>query len=154
MLGHEAPDSCNRRVFPETSNFSVTFHSVIFESLQGNCLIDTLNLLWLSVNLLLALLTASAEPKHQVQSTFLLNIVITQRASILQLLSSKDETLLIRWDSLFILDLCLHIINSVWWLDIQCNCLACEKAMCGGHGELVRECTKEGKAKTREAHSL
>jgi hypothetical protein len=36
--------------------------------------------------------------------------------------------LLIRGDSLLILDLGLHIVNGVRWCDIQGNCLAYDKS--------------------------
>ena len=50
---------------------------------------------------------------------FLLNVVITQSSSIFQLLSSKDQSLLVRWNALLILDLSLHVIDGVRRLDLQ-----------------------------------
>jgi hypothetical protein len=126
VLGHEASDSRHGRVLSQACHLSVGFYSVIFEGLHGNGLVCSLHLLGASVNLLLALFTPTAKTKHQVKSGFLLNIVITQSASIFQLLSGKDETLLIRWNSLLILDLGLDIVNGIGWFDIQCDSLACE----------------------------
>jgi hypothetical protein len=51
------------------------------------------------VGLLLALLGTTTKAKHQVKGGLLLNIVIIQSMTILELLSSKDKTLLIRWNS-------------------------------------------------------
>jgi len=59
-----------------------------------------------------------------VKSRLLLDIVVRQGPSIFELLSSKDESLLIRWDTFFVLDLCLDIVDSIWRLHIQCDGLA------------------------------
>jgi hypothetical protein len=66
---------------------------------------------------------SSTKTKDQVESGFLLDIVITEGAAILKLLSSKDETLLIRRDSFLVLDLGLDIINGIGGLDVQGNSL-------------------------------
>jgi hypothetical protein len=58
------------------------------------------------------------------ESRLLLNIVITQGASILELLSSKNQTLLIRRNALLVLNLGLDRINSVRRLYIERNSLA------------------------------
>merc|ERR1711962_1535382 len=55
---------------------------------------------------------------------FLLDIVVTQGATILQLLTSKDQTLLIWWDSFFVLDLGLDIIDGVTGLNLKGDGLA------------------------------
>ncbi len=62
---------------------------------------------------------ASSEPQHQMQRGLLLNVVITKSASILELLPSKNQSLLIRRYALLILDLALDIINSVGGLDLK-----------------------------------
>ena len=41
----------------------------------------------------------------------LLNVVVTQRLSILQLLARKDQALLVRRDALLVLDLLLDVLN-------------------------------------------
>merc|ERR1712142_285239 len=55
---------------------------------------------------------------------FLLDVVVAQGATVFQLLTSEDKTLLIWGNSLFILDLGLHVVNRVAWLDLQCDGLA------------------------------
>ena len=60
------------------------------------------------------------------ESTLLLDVVVTQRAAILELLASKDETLLVRRNTLLVLDLTLDIVNRVRRLDLQSNSLASE----------------------------
>ena len=47
---------------------------------------------------------AATKSQDQVECRFLLNIVIGKGASILKLLSCKDETLLIGWDTFLVLD--------------------------------------------------
>jgi hypothetical protein len=64
---------------------------------------------------------ATAQTKHQMKSALLLNVVIRQSASILQLFACEDKTLLIRWDSFFVLDLCFHIFDSVAGFHLQSN---------------------------------
>jgi hypothetical protein len=124
VLCHEAPNSGYRRVLAQTSDLSIAFDSVVFESLKSYCFVGTLGLLWLCVYLLLPLFSSSAKPQDQVQSGFFLNVVVTQSAAILKLLSCKDQTLLIRRNSFLVLDFCLDIINSVTGLHIQRDGLA------------------------------
>jgi len=45
-------------------------------------------------------LHTSTETKDEVKGGLLLDVVVRQGASVLQLLASKDQTLLIRWDTL------------------------------------------------------
>ena len=58
------------------------------------------------------------------ESRLLLDVVVRQRAAILKLLASEDEALLIRGDALLVLDLLLHVVNSVRRLDIERDRLA------------------------------
>jgi hypothetical protein len=71
-------------------------------------------------------LHTTTETQDQVESGLFLDVVVTQGAAILQLLTSKDETLLIRWNALLVLDLGLHIVNGIGGLNIQGDCLASE----------------------------
>ena len=63
-------------------------------------------------------LHSSSETKNQMKSRLLLNIVVTQRAAIFQLLSSKDETLLVWWNTFLVLNLSLDVVNGIRWFDI------------------------------------
>ncbi len=67
---------------------------------------------------------SSAETKHQMKRRFLLNVVIREGASILQLLSGKNQTLLIRRNSFLVLDLGLDILNGISGLDIKSDGLS------------------------------
>uniref|UniRef100_A0A3B6MLY6 Uncharacterized protein n=2 Tax=Triticinae TaxID=1648030 RepID=A0A3B6MLY6_WHEAT len=58
-------------------------------------------------------LLATTEAEHQVKGGLLLDVVVRQSAAILELLTSKDQTLLVRWDALLVLDLRLHIVDGV-----------------------------------------
>merc|ERR1712007_388135 len=58
-------------------------------------------------------LHSSTETKHQVKSRFLLDVVVRKGATILELLSGENQTLLIRGDTFLILDLGFHVINGV-----------------------------------------
>lgn len=53
-----------------------------------------------------------------------LNVVVGHRAAILELLAGENESLLIRWNSLFILNLLLHVLDRVRRLHIERDRLA------------------------------
>lgn len=53
------------------------------------------------------------------QSRLFLNVVIRERPSNLQLLTRKDQPLLIRGNALFILNFLHHILDSVRGLYIE-----------------------------------
>ena len=68
--------------------------------------------------------TSTAQAQHKVKSRLLLNVVVRERAAVLELLASEDETLLIRRNALLVLDLLLHILDGVRGLDIKSDRLA------------------------------
>ena len=51
--------------------------------------------------------------------TYLLDVVVAKRAAVLQLLSGEDQTLLVRWDALLVLDLALDIVDGITLLDLE-----------------------------------
>merc|ERR1712136_453481 len=69
-------------------------------------------------------LHTTTQTKDQVESRLLLDVVVRQGASILQLLTSEDQPLLVWGDPLLILDLCLDIFNGVGGLHFQSDGLA------------------------------
>ncbi|OBQ34350.1 MAG: hypothetical protein AN484_26720, partial [Aphanizomenon flos-aquae WA102] len=69
-------------------------------------------------------LHAAAQAQHQVQRGLLLDVVVRQRAPVLQLLARKDEALLVRRDALLVLDLGLHRLDVVGRLHVQRDGLA------------------------------
>jgi len=69
-------------------------------------------------------LHSTTETQDEMQSGFLLNVVIREGSAIFQLLSSKDQPLLVRWNSLLVLDLGLDVFNRVGGLDLESDGLA------------------------------
>ena len=47
------------------------------------------------------------------EGRLLLDVVVGQRAPILELLASEDQALLVRWDAFLVLDLALDIVDGV-----------------------------------------
>jgi len=62
---------------------------------------------------------SSSKSQDKVQGRFLLDIVVRQGSSVLQLLSGEDQTLLLRGDSLLVLDLGLDVGNGVVGFDVK-----------------------------------
>jgi len=85
-------------------------------------------------------LHSTTEAEDQVESGFLLDVVVTEGSAVLELLSSEDETLLIRGNSLLVLDFLLHVVNGVRRLDIKGDCLASQRLYEDLHAELRHWC--------------
>ena len=49
----------------------------------------------------------------------LLDVVVRKSSAVLELLTSEDESLLVWWDTLLVLDLGLDVLNGVSWLNIE-----------------------------------
>ena len=79
---------------------------------------------------------SSTKTKDQMESGFLLDVVVAQGSSIFQLLSSENQTLLIRRDSFLVLDLSLDIVNSIAWFDIKSDGLTRKGLHEDLHGQL------------------
>ena len=69
-------------------------------------------------------LVTSTKTENKVESRLLLDVVIRKGTAILELLTSKDKTLLIRRNSFLILDLGLDVVNRVGRLHVQGNGLS------------------------------
>ena len=69
---------------------------------------------------------ASTESQDKMERGLLLDVVVGKSTSILQLLSSKDESLLIGGNAFLILDLSLNIVDRVRWLHLKSDGLASE----------------------------
>merc|ERR1711945_24880 len=61
-------------------------------------------------------LHASSKSKDQVKGGLLLDVVVSEGSSVLELLSGEDESLLVRWDALLVLDLGFNILHSIRFL--------------------------------------
>ncbi len=57
---------------------------------------------------------------------YLLDIVVGESATIFELLTSEDQSLLVRWDTLFVLNLALDIVDGVGRFDLKGDGLARE----------------------------
>merc|ERR1719152_1065222 len=71
-------------------------------------------------------LHTTSESQDEMKGGLLLDVVIRESSSILKLLTGKDESLLIRWDTFFILDLGLDVLDGVSWFDIEGDGLTSE----------------------------
>ena len=56
---------------------------------------------------------AATETEHQVQGRLLLDVVVGERAAVLELLAREDQALLIRGNAFLVLDLGLDIVCIV-----------------------------------------
>ena len=56
---------------------------------------------------------AAAKTKDQMKCGFLLDVIVGQRTPVLQLLSGKYQTLLIKWDSQLVLNLGLDVLDRI-----------------------------------------
>lgn len=77
-----------------------------------------------SVDLLFALLATTAKTEDKVEGRLLLDVVVRKGAAVLELLASEDETLLVRGDTLLVLDLGLDVVDGVGGLDLKSDGLA------------------------------
>merc|ERR1711939_624178 len=69
-------------------------------------------------------LHATTEAEDEVESRLLLDVVVGERAAVLELLTSEDEALLVGGNTLLVLDLLLHVLDGVGRLDLEGNGLA------------------------------
>ena len=71
-------------------------------------------------------LHTTSESEDEMEGGLLLDVIVGEGSSILELLSSEDESLLVWWDTLLILDLGLDVLDGVGWLDIKSDGLTSE----------------------------
>merc|ERR1719266_2331845 len=69
-------------------------------------------------------LHSSTETEDKMESRLFLDVIVREGSAIFQLLSSKDQTLLVWRNSLLVLDFGLDIFNSVRGLYFQRDCFA------------------------------
>lgn len=78
-----------------------------------------LDLLGGGVDLLLSLLGTTTQAQDQVEGGLLLDVVVAQGAAILELLTSEDQSLLVRGNALLVLDLGLDVVDGVGRLHLK-----------------------------------
>ena len=133
----------------ETLNLSVTVDLVVLEDGELHLLALVLDLLWGGVDLLLALLGSSTESQDEVKGGLLLDVVIGKSAAILELLACEDQALLVRWNSLLVLDLGLDIVDGVGRLNLEGDGLTRE-----GLNEDLHDCLLRSKSQRRGLEGL
>ena len=109
----------------KSGNLSMIINLVEFQYRQLNLLLLMFVLFWCGVILLLTFLGTTTKSQYQMKGRFLLNIIITESSTIFQLFAGEDQSLLIWWDFLLILDFGLHILDRIRWLDLDGDGLAC-----------------------------
>merc|ERR1712112_499354 len=78
----------------QASDFAVLINLVVLEDRKLDLLSLVLDLLGGGEGLLLALLATSSQAEDEMEGRLLLDVVVGQSATILQLLASEDQTLL------------------------------------------------------------
>ena len=126
MLGHKASNPRHGTILSQPYHLIIPLDTIILECLQRNSLIDALRLLGLGVHLLLPLFAPASKTEHEMESGFLLDIVVGESAAVFELFSGEDESLLIRGDALLVLNFGLDIVNGVGRFDIEGDGLARE----------------------------
>jgi hypothetical protein len=66
----------------------------------------------------------TTEAEDQVEGRLLLDVVVGESSAILELLTSEDQSLLVRGNALLVLDLGLDIVDGVRGLDLEGDGLA------------------------------
>ena len=69
-------------------------------------------------------LISTTKTKNQVQGRLLLDVVVRESTTILELLTGEDETLLVGRNTLLILNFLLYVLDAVRGLDIQSDGLS------------------------------
>jgi hypothetical protein len=108
----------SRALSAQTLDLSITINLVVLENRQLGLLALVLDLLGRSVDLLLALLSTTAETEHQVKSRLLLDVVVGEGTAVFELLAGEDQALLVGGNALLVLDLGLDIVNSIGGFDL------------------------------------
>lgn len=83
-------------------------------------------------------LHTTTQTEDEMESRLLLNVVVGERAAVLELLASKDQALLVWGDALLVLNLRLDVVDSIGRLNLKSNCLAGE-ARRGGMSSVWRD---------------
>lgn len=103
----------------KATNFAIFIHLIVLQHSQLNLLSLMLILLGSGVGLLLPLLSTTTKSQHKMKGGLLLDVVVRQSTAIFQLLTSKDQPLLVRRNSFLILDLGLYIFYSVRGFNLE-----------------------------------
>ncbi|KAI5436897.1 hypothetical protein KIW84_023136 [Lathyrus oleraceus] len=121
VIRHESPCTTLRirALLPQPLNLPRIINLVKLKNSKLHLPMLVLNLLRLGVGLLLTLLGSTAETENKVEGGFLLDVVVSKSAAVFELFAGEDQSLLVRWDSFLILDLCFDIVDGVRRLDLE-----------------------------------
>jgi len=61
-----------------------------------------------------------------VKCGFFLDVVVRESSAVFKLFTSKDESLLVRRDSLFVLNFAFDVFNGVRSVNVKSNCFSSE----------------------------
>jgi len=103
----------------EALDLAIRVDPVVFQDRHLDLLALVLDLFGSVVSLLLSLLSTTTKTQNQMEGGLLLDVVIGKSTAVLELLASKDQTLLVRGNALFILDLGFDIVNSIGGFDLE-----------------------------------
>jgi hypothetical protein len=82
------------------------------------------NLRFRSHDVKLTDLHTATKTENEMESRFLLDVVVGESASVLELLASEDQALLVRGNSFLVLNLALDVVDGVGGLDLKGDGLA------------------------------
>jgi len=69
-------------------------------------------------------LHSSTETQNQMESALLLDVVVAESPTVLELLPGEDQPLLVWGNTLLVLNLCLHVLDRVRGLHLEGDGLA------------------------------
>ena len=107
VVCHESAGGAHRvrALLAHLRDLAAVVNAVGLHDGELHVLVLVFDALRLGVVLLLALLAPPAQAENKVKGALLLDVVVGERAAVLQLLASEDEALLVRRDALLVLDL-------------------------------------------------
>jgi hypothetical protein len=73
-------------------------------------------------NQLIDSILSSTKPEDKVQCALLLNVVVPNGPAFLELFPCENESLLVGWDALLLVDLCLDALNRFAALNLNSHC--------------------------------
>jgi hypothetical protein len=71
-------------------------------------------------------LHTSAKSEDEMESGLLLDVVVAEGSAVLELLAGEDQALLIGRDTFLVLNLGLHVLDSVGGLDVEGDSFSCK----------------------------
>ena len=96
MGRHENPGSTGGALSSQPLNLATVVHLVVLEDRQLDLLSFVLNLFRCCVILLFSFLATTSQTQDKMECGLLLDVIVRESSSILELLPGKNETLLIR----------------------------------------------------------